>query len=71
LRRRIVKKIASGETFIETPPDLYDKTLAEWKNDPSKPCPMPKGHLMFKRPEEYGCVLIGYREEPKTPSRRR
>lgn len=54
---RIVRKLESGECFIETPPGYWAARLHAWKWDPSQPCPMPVGHLMFRFPAEYGAVL--------------
>ena len=54
---RIVRKLESGERFIETPPEHWAARLHAWKRDQSQPCPMPVGHLMFRSPTEYGAVL--------------
>ncbi len=56
---RIVRKLESGERFIETPPEHWTARLHAWKRDPSQPCPMPVGHLMFRSPKEYGAMLEG------------
>ncbi len=37
-----------GELFIETPDYLWSARLLAWKADQSLPCPMPKGHIMFR-----------------------
>ncbi len=54
---RIVRKLESGERFIETPAEYWAPRLAAWKRDRSQPCPMPLGHLMFSHPAAYGAVL--------------
>ena len=38
-----------GELFIETPDSLWSSRLAAWKLDQALPCPMPKGHIMFRK----------------------
>lgn len=54
---RIVRKLDSGERFIETPPEHWAARLHAWKRDQGQPCPLPVGHLMFRFPTEYGAVL--------------
>ena len=58
MKRRMVVKTESGEVFIETPAKLWRDTQNAWMADSSKSCPMPKGHLMFRRPDDYGCARI-------------
>jgi hypothetical protein len=45
---KIVEKF--GEKFIETSPKDWDARLEAWKADHTQPCPMPRGHEMFKKP---------------------
>ncbi len=54
---RIVRKLSSGERFIETPADCWAARLTAWKQDRGQPCPMPIGHLMFTHPAAYDAVL--------------
>jgi hypothetical protein len=54
---RIVRKLETGERFIETASEHWTAHLEAWKLDHSEPCPMPVGHLMFRHPKAYGAVL--------------
>ena len=53
-KHRVVKNPKTGETFIETPQELWAERLAVWNTDHSQPCPMPTDHRMFRFPHEYG-----------------
>jgi hypothetical protein len=52
---KIVRKVdgeEAGALFIETPsypPELWRERHKAWKADHRLPCPMPKGHMMFRR----------------------
>jgi hypothetical protein len=41
--------VQNGELFCECPRKDWQRVLAEWKADHSKPCPMPVGHIMFRK----------------------
>ncbi len=56
-KHRIACKLESGERFVETSPEQWATRLEAWKHDPTQPCPMPVGHLMFTHPKAYGAVL--------------
>ena len=55
---RMVEKKKSGERFIETDIRGWARRLDAWRADRRQPCPMPKGHLMFVHPQDYGCVRV-------------
>ena len=48
----------NGELFIETPVKLWNERLAIWKADKTQPCPMPKGHVMFRKNNGMGYELV-------------
>lgn len=54
---RIVRDL-QGDLFIETSDAWLLPCLETHRKDPSQPFPMPRGHLMFARPEEYHCVRV-------------
>ena len=59
--RKLVENIKSGDVWIETDSKDYQKTLdayMEAKDTKIAPCPCIKGHLMFKRPQDYGCRFV-------------
>ena len=58
---RIVRRIATGELYIETrclPPNLWQARLEAWRADRNLPCPMPHLHFMFETPTIYGCERV-------------
>jgi hypothetical protein len=57
IRTRLDKMVISrdGEIFIETRPSLWEERLSAWRGDHSLPCPIVKGHLMFRRPTDCSC----------------
>jgi hypothetical protein len=55
---KIVRRISTGETFVECPLGLWDDKLRAWKRDHTQPWPMPEGHTMFKRPFSYGFEMV-------------
>ena len=46
-----------NEIFQECPIRDWDTMLMAWREDHTKPCPMPVGHRMFDHPEEYRICL--------------
>lgn len=55
-RRRMVRKIATGEVYIESDHRLWQQDNDAYRADPTAhPYPMPEDHRMFRRPDEYGC----------------
>ena len=54
---RVMLRLSTGEMFIETPAPRWRSRLKKWRERcPAFPCPLPAGHRMFKKPEDYGCV---------------
>ena len=47
-----------GTVFIEAWPNEFLSRMVAHKVDNNCPEPMPNGHLMFKRPADYGCITI-------------
>jgi hypothetical protein len=64
---KIVRRIRGevGSLYIETGDTEWAYRYRAWIADPSKPAPMPRGHLMFK-PEHYA----DYGVEGVTPAER-
>lgn len=60
-KQRMVRKLVvedKGQIFVEQGLDGWICRLEAWKKDHRNPCPMPKGHMMFKKPADYGCEKI-------------
>lgn len=56
---RIVEKIRGGDRFQEVMAKDHAAVLAAYMADSKNvPCPMIRGHQMFKHPQDYGCRLI-------------
>lgn len=56
---RTVEKIKGGERFQEVTAKDHAAVLAAYMADSkNNPCPMIRGHQMFKHPHEYGCRLV-------------
>jgi hypothetical protein len=58
MKDKVVRRISSGELFIETKPRDWQARLEALQADNSNPSPMPVGHLMFRYPADYGCALV-------------
>jgi len=60
---KMARNRSTGEHFMETPQDLWEKALTAWDYDHSHPSPLPKGHAMFKHPERYDCSIFTVEED--------
>ena len=56
--QRMVKKLETGECFIETDQCEWEMTLRLAKTVEGHAWPMPPGHQMFNHPEKYGAVDV-------------
>jgi hypothetical protein len=64
MRDRLVKHIPDGQVYIETEwgnIGLWKARLDQWRMDNSQFCPMPEGHKIFDRPQDYHCVRVRHK----------